>query len=75
MQSIDVTGASRGAGAVGSLVDVLAVHVDGIGDEGGATMTTASVALLEAEELQLGLDLVEEALAHCCGLVVGGRDV
>jgi hypothetical protein len=55
------------AGAVGRLVDVLAVDVDGVGDKGRAAMTAAGVALLKAEELQLGLDLVEEALAHCCG--------
>jgi hypothetical protein len=32
-------------------------------------MTAAGVALLKAEELQLGLDLVEEALTHGCGVV------
>lgn len=30
-------------------------------------MTAAGVALLKAEELQLGLDAFEEALAHVCG--------
>lgn len=31
-------------------------------------MTAAGVALLQTEELQLGLDLVHETLAHLCGL-------
>jgi hypothetical protein len=31
-------------------------------------MTAAGVALLETEELQLGLDLIHERLAHFCGV-------
>jgi hypothetical protein len=30
-------------------------------------VTAAGVALLQPEELQLGLDLVHKTLAHCCG--------
>lgn len=33
-------------------------------------MTAARVALLQAEELQLGLDAVDDALAHVGGVVV-----
>lgn len=75
MEGVDGGGARGGACAGGSLVNVLAIHVDGVGDEGGATMTAAGVALLKAEELQLGLDLVHKTLAHDCGggRVVGGR--
>lgn len=50
-----------GAGGIRGLVDVLAVDVNGVGLEGGATMAVTSVALLEAEELNLGVDAVEEA--------------
>lgn len=40
-------------------------------------MTAASVALLEAKELKLRLDLLEEALAHDGGLdvAVGGERI
>lgn len=69
VQGVDVAGAGGRTSAVGGLVDVFAVHVDRVGDEGGAAMTTAGVALLKAEELQLGLDLVEKALTHGCGVV------
>lgn len=37
-------------------------------------MTAAGVSLLEAEELQLGLDSVHETLAHDCGWVDGDGD-
>lgn len=55
----------RGASGVGGIVDVFAINVGGVGDEGGATMTAAGVALLKPEELDLGLDAVEEAETHC----------
>jgi hypothetical protein len=58
----------RRAGCVGRLVDVLAVDVDGVGDEGRAAMAAAGVALLEPEELDLGLDAFDEA--HGDGSVV-----
>jgi hypothetical protein len=69
VQGVDAvgTGLDRGAGGAWGLVDVLAIDVDGVGDKGGAAMAAASVTLLKAEDLQLGLDLVEEALAHGCG--------
>lgn len=57
----------RGAGAAGGLVDVLAVDVDSVGDERRAAVAAAGVVLLEAKELELGLDTVEEAAAHVCG--------
>lgn len=65
-----------GAGGVWGLVDVLAVNVDCVGNKGGAAVAGTGVALLEAEELQLGLDLFEDGLAHywrggeirCCTL-------
>lgn len=59
-------GLCRGASAVWGLVDVLAVDVDGIRHEGGSTVTATGVALLKAEELQLGLDTLKDALAHVC---------
>lgn len=55
----------RGSGGVGGVVDVLAVDVGSVGDERGATMTAAGVALLKPEELDLGLDAFEEADTHC----------
>lgn len=72
MKSVDAAGGTRArgrAGAVGSLVDILAIDVDSVGDKGGTSVTAAGVALLKTEELQLGLDLVHERLAHCCGSV------
>lgn len=54
------------AGGDGRLVDVLAVDVDGVGDEGRAPVAGAGVALLEAEELELGLDAFDE-VGHCGG--------
>lgn len=56
-----------GAGGAGGLVDVLAVDVDRVGAEGGAAVAAAGVALLEAEELDLGLDALHECGGH------GGR--
>lgn len=50
-----------GASGVGSLVDVFSVDVDGVADEGGTAVAVARVTLLEAEELDLGLDLLDEA--------------
>lgn len=61
-------GLCRGAGAVGSLVDVLAINIDSVGHEGGTTVAATGVALLKAEELQLGLDTLKETLAHVCGV-------
>lgn len=52
---------ARGTGRVGRLVDVFTVDVDGVGDEGGAAMPAAGVALLEPEQLDLGLDALDEA--------------
>lgn len=60
-------GLCRRAGAVGSLVDILAINIDGVGHEGGATVAATGVALLKAEELKLGLDTLKETLAHVCG--------
>lgn len=54
-----------GPGGVGCLVHVLAIHVDGVGDEGGAAISAAGVALLQAEQLNLGLDAFNEAWRHC----------
>lgn len=56
-----------GARGVGSLVDVLAVDVDGVADEGRAAVAVARVPLLEAEQLDLGLDLGDEARHLGCG--------
>lgn len=56
-----VVGGTGGAGGCGSLVDVFAVDVDGVGYKGRAPVTTASVALLETKQLELGLDAVDEA--------------
>lgn len=50
----------RGTRGAGRLVDVLAVDVDCVGAEGGAAVAAAGVALLEAEELDLGLDALHE---------------
>ncbi len=64
----------RRAGCVGRVVDVLAVNVDGVGDKRGATVTTAGVPLLEPEELDLGLDTIDEVETHCedvCGGFAG----
>lgn len=61
-------GLCRGAGAVGSLVDILAINIDGVGYEGGTAVAATGVALLKAEELQLGLDTLKETLAHGCGV-------
>ena len=47
------------AGRDGRLVDVLAVDVDGVRDKGRAPVAAAGVALLEPEELQLGLDALD----------------
>ena len=55
--------AAAGAGVVGGGVDVLAIDVDGVGAERCAAVLAVGVALLEAEELELGLDAVDEA--HC----------
>jgi hypothetical protein len=55
------------ASCVGRVVDVLAVDVDGVGDESGAAVAAAGVALLEPEELDPGLDAVEETETHCNG--------
>lgn len=65
-------GLGRRAGAVGSLVDVLAINIDGVGHEGGTAVAATGVALLKAEELQLGLDTLKETLAHVCGARKGG---
>lgn len=59
-------GVVRGARGVGRVIDVLAVDVDGVGDKGGATVTAASVALLELEELVFGLDFLKDVEAHVC---------
>lgn len=58
---------ARRACGVGSLVDVLAVDVDSVGPEGRATVTAAGVALLEPEELDLGLEPIEERSTHDVG--------
>jgi hypothetical protein len=42
------------------LVDVFAVDVNGIGSEGGTSVTATGVTLFEPEELDLGLDSFEE---------------
>lgn len=48
------------AGVVGSLVDVFAVDVDCIGDEGGAPFAVASVAALKTPDLNSGLNAVKD---------------
>ena len=58
---------ARRARGVGGLVDVFAVDVDSVGPEGRATVTAAGVALLEPEELDLGLEPVEERSTHDVG--------
>lgn len=67
VESVNSHGRSLGRRprAVGRLVDVLAVNVDGVGNKRRATVAAASVALLEAEYLELGLDSFEERDAHC----------
>lgn len=52
---------AAGARGVRRGVDVLAVDVDGVGDEGRAAVAPLRVALLEAEELELRVEEVEEA--------------
>ena len=54
----------RGSGRARRLVDVLAVNVDGVGLERRAPVAAARVPLLEAEELDPGLDLFEDGPAH-----------
>lgn len=49
---------------VGCLVDVLAIDIYGVRNEGGASMAVAGVTLLEAEQLELGLDTFEDAWWH-----------
>lgn len=64
---VGVVGSARAGGrasGVGRLIDVLAIDIDGVGDEGRASVTTAGVALLEPEELDLGLDTVENVETH-----------
>lgn len=58
-----------GAGGARSLIDVLAVDVDCVRAEGGAAVAAAGVALLEAEELDLGLEALHECGGHGCGVV------
>lgn len=69
MQGVDAHGARVGGGAsaVWRLVDVFSVYVDGIGNKSRAAVAAAGVALLESKELKLGLDAVNETLAHGCG--------
>lgn len=66
VESVDADRARvcRRPGAVGRLVDVFAVDVDGVGDKGRAAITAAGVALFEAEDLELSLDAFEEVDAH-----------
>lgn len=59
-----------GAGGVRRLVDVLAVDVQGVGDEGGAAFAVARVAALETPDLDARLDAVEDAHCECCVVVV-----
>uniref|UniRef100_A0A1Y1LPK7 Uncharacterized protein n=1 Tax=Photinus pyralis TaxID=7054 RepID=A0A1Y1LPK7_PHOPY len=61
---MSVTGICGRASGVWRLVDVFAVNVDCIRLEGGSAIATTGIALLKAEELQFGLDSVDEALAH-----------
>jgi hypothetical protein len=67
VEGIDRSAGSAGRGIGGGtredrgLVDVLAVDVDGVGDEGRATVAAARVALLESHELELGLQALKEA--------------
>lgn len=63
---------ARRAGGAGSLVDVFAVDVNGIGPEGGASVTAASVALLKPKELDLGLEPFKECRSHSVELRLGG---
>lgn len=57
--STDLGGVGDGVLGVGA-VDILAVHVLGLGDEGRATVTAASIALLETEELELLVEEIDE---------------
>lgn len=59
-----VAGICRRASGVWRLVDVFAVNVDCVRLEGRSAIATTGISLLEAEELQFGLDSVDEALAH-----------
>lgn len=61
-----IAGVGRRAGGVWRLVNVFSIDVDCIGLEGRSAITTAGISLLETEELQLGLDSVDEALTHGC---------
>lgn len=60
----------RGTSGVGGVVDVFAIDVGSVGDKGGATMTAAGVALFKTEQLDLGLDAVEETETHCDGFLM-----
>lgn len=59
-----VAGICGRASGVWRLVDVFAVNVDCVRLEGRSAIATTGISLLEAEELQFGLDSVDEALAH-----------
>ena len=75
MQGVDAgTGAvtPRGrAGGVRGLVDVLAIDIDGVGYESGAAVAPG-IALLEAEQLKLGLDALDETRHRCGGCGCSG---
>lgn len=65
---LGVLGRAGGAGrasCVGCVVDVFAIYVDGVGDECGAAVAAAGVALLEPEELNLLLEALNETGSHC----------
>ena len=51
----------RGPCRARCLDDVLAIYVHGITDESGTSVAIASVSLLEAIQLELGMQLFEEA--------------
>lgn len=72
VESVDSDGRRLGRRprAVGRLVDVFTVDVNSVGNKRRATVAAASVALLEAENLELGLDSFEEGDAHCVCLLV-----
>jgi hypothetical protein len=53
-------GAARRARRYGSLIDVLAVDVDGVGDKRGPPPAVARVPLLEPKKLELGLDALND---------------
>lgn len=61
-RAVGVVGRASG---VGSLVNVLAVNVYGVGHESGTAIPAAGVALFQAEEFYLGLDTFENAGRHC----------